>query len=90
MHWAVAGERQDVVHCLVRDCKVDLNVRCYAGHTPLKLAWDMTRASPNSPSAVKIMMLLIESGAKQSDHVLYSDDSDFSDEDEEEEEDEDC
>lgn len=64
------------MQCLVRDCKVDLNVRCYAGHLPIKLAWSMTRTSPDNQSAKKIMMLLLEMGPKPSDQILYSEDED--------------
>lgn len=63
-----------------------MNVRCYAGQTPSKLAWESVRAKPNNQSARDIMLLLLEAGAKP-DLTVYSDDddSDFSSEEEEEE-----
>lgn len=76
LHWAIASSRPEVVQSLIRDCKVDFNVRCYCGQTPLKLAWNMARTSPHDQSGTKIMLLLMESGAKPSDQSIYSDDED--------------
>jgi hypothetical protein len=91
LHWAVSQGRLEVAACLVRDCKVDLNVRCYAGQTPIKLAWNLTRASPSNQAGRKIMMLLLEAGAKPPDQIAYSDDedTDFSSDDEDDD-DKDC
>ncbi|CAG2176521.1 unnamed protein product, partial [Oppiella nova] len=39
LHWSVETQNLDLIQFLVKTCKAAVNVRSYAGHTPLHYAW---------------------------------------------------
>jgi len=82
LHWAVACGRVDLVQILISMSRVD--TECYSGYTPLDLACSLARGDPNNQVFRKMIILLMEAGAKRklfdrSDDEDSEDDIDDSD-----------
>jgi NF-kappa-B inhibitor alpha len=64
LHWAVEMRNLDLIKFLVKRCNADVNLRSYAGHTPLHLAWSLLTHNNNKMKA--IVKYLIDCGGEPS------------------------
>lgn len=66
LHWSVEMQKLDLVQFLVNRCKANVNVRSYAGHTPLHYAWMAFAVNNNSTKLKAIIKFLCDCGGEPS------------------------
>ena len=81
LHWSVETQNLELVQFLVSRCKADVNVRSYAGHTPLHLAWYLSAIHSSNNKLKAIIKYLRECGAEPSERPTIDSESDSSEED---------
>jgi len=64
LHWAVEYQKCDLVQFLLKKCRANINVKSYAGHTPLYLAWSLLQIYPNSSRLKSLVQFLKENGGE--------------------------
>jgi ankyrin repeat protein len=73
LHWAIAVQKVDLVHCLINKCNARVNTRSYTGETPLSLAWSMYKILPKNRQIWICILMLIEKGGEPKAMPVASD-----------------
>lgn len=82
LHWSVENQSLDLIQFLVSRCRADVNVRSYAGHTPLHYAWMLLAINSSNNKLKSIIKYLCECGAQPSIPPNIDSDSDSPSEEE--------
>jgi len=57
-------QKLDLVQFLVKRCNANVNIKSYAGHTPLHLAWMLLAINNNNSKLKAIVKFLCECGGE--------------------------